>query len=368
MAATSRWLPSWWNANIRQQNVSAGLDPETGLPRVGSTSKAPSRSKAGTKAPYQTGVMDWAAQTYPEIMPGMSPETGAAARGEGAAGESREDIERAASGLQNFAGYLSRPYGALPSTFPSVAGSARQFLGTGGSAVGQFEANPFVQETLQSVRGRLQSPEAIDAQTAARLKAQAADTILGTSRAAEQQAREEMARRGISDSGLSAALQRQAAQETGRQISASERDIEIQRALANRESEQAIQELAASLTGQIGQTGLGERALEAETRLAELGRGLQAAELGYEPYRLGLEGMRIAAPLEAQAASLIADQPRFVPDLVSERDRQDMIEYLEDAITRETDAEMQALYAELLGMFTQGIIGAVGPKAMSLFS
>lgn len=180
--------------------------------------------------------------------------------------------------------YVGEDLGPQFGAAPSFEEALKAYEGMVGRISGEFKTDPFVQRTMASVTGSLEDPDAIDEETAELLKSRAVDTILGTAKGTEQQIRENLAKRGISDSGVSVATHRQLGEQTGRDIAAAERDIDIERELARRESEIAAQQSAAALTGQIGRIGLGESQLDIGAQLSEAGLGLQLGGLELNAY------------------------------------------------------------------------------------
>lgn len=143
-----------------------------------------------------------------------------------------------------------------------LQGIASGLSGGGIDFLEQFQSNPLVEQLTGSLSAALENPDVISDEEEGQLRARAAETILGTSRDTLRGIREDLTRRGISDSGLGSALQRQSGDVTGRDIAASGRDISIQRALARSQRELAAQQTAASLTGltlRAGQTGAQDR-------------------------------------------------------------------------------------------------------------
>lgn len=120
-----------------------------------------------------------------------------------------------------------------------------------------------------SLRNRLNDPEAISDEARNAAISAGTETILGRERANAQQLQENLAARGISDSGLSFALAQAGGEASARGIAGIRRDAFLQQELARSAREAEIQRLAASVVGAKG--GLDLQAAAGESRLLEQG-------------------------------------------------------------------------------------------------
>lgn len=234
--------------------------------------------------------------------------------------------------------------GAGGATSPDNVG---QYLDYFPDPTGTFAANPFVGELQQSLSRSLANPDPIDDATAQALKEQARETILKTAQDNRQRLSENLARRGISDSGLQAAVAAQLDEQAGQDIAEAERDVDIQRALARRESEVQAQQLAAALTGQYGQVGLGEQSLGQRGTATGLGLGLDAASL-----EIGVNNT---------IAQLRSNKAFFVPDVLSEFEFNYVEDLYREAQDQAKSEEDRALFWNILGL-------VLGPLANTLTS
>lgn len=114
----------------------------------------------------------------------------------------------------------------------------------------------FAGEAEAAIRAIIANPEAISPETQQAAISAGTETILGRERANAQQLQENLAARGISDSGLSFALAQAGGEASARGIAEVRRDVLIQAGLARSAREDANLRLASSIIGGREQLGL----------------------------------------------------------------------------------------------------------------
>ncbi len=212
--------------------------------------------------------------------------------------------------------------------------SAMKFLKTVGDLPApqfNFGANPAVSALQQSILDSIRNPQVLDEETIAKLKSQSRERIQAGQRGARQQIRQDLASRGILDSGASIAAARAGAETSGRDIARAERDIDVESALLNADRLAQAQQLGLGLTGQLGSFGLGG---------AQLALGGRAQDIGLAGGLAGLE----------------AGRPVFVRDTLSEALLFDSIRRTEERIGRELTAEERQQTANFIAAGAEALI------------
>ncbi len=153
----------------------------------------------------------------------------------------------------------------------SNADSINQILDTAAEPFREFDffSGELGGVTESSLLGTLANPEAISDEARNAAISAGTETILGRERANAQQLQENLAARGISDSGLSFALAQAGGEASARGIAGIRRDAFLQQELARSAREAEIQRLAASVVGAKG--GLDLSAAAGESALLEQG-------------------------------------------------------------------------------------------------
>lgn len=152
----------------------------------------------------------------------------------------------------------TRQANAINTILGMAAEPFREFDFFGGELGGDLES---------SLRNRLNDPEAISDEARNAAISAGTETILGRERANAQNLQENLAARGISDSGLSFALAQAGGEASARGIAGIRRDAFLQQELARSAREAEIQRLAASVVGAKG--GLDLQAAAGESRILE---------------------------------------------------------------------------------------------------
>jgi hypothetical protein len=220
---------------------------------------------------------------------------------------------------------------------------------SGGIEIPNFGNLPAVQALQGSVLNSLQNPDVISPEMQESLRGQAVDTILGGVRDTRRQVADEMARRGISDSGLATAVAQKGSRQATKDIQQAERDVAIQAALARRESELAAQQTAAALTGQLGQMGLG--ATNAEINRGQLGLQEYLGRSGVEmdAARLGLGAAQLETHILGAQAELEANRDVFVPNYMDEYTYNTMLDLMDRYHQDQLDEEERGFMWSIIG-------------------
>lgn len=139
-----------------------------------------------------------------------------------------------------------------------VAGEANLVVDRQLAPLEMFEpgGGEFAGEIEAAVRNIIANPEAISDKAAQAAISAGTETILGRERASAQQLQENLAARGISDSGLSFALAQAGGESSARGIAGVRRDVLLQQELARSAREDATLRLASSIVGDREQLGL----------------------------------------------------------------------------------------------------------------
>ena len=143
---------------------------------------------------------------------------------------------------------LTDPEKAAILEIQRVSAAGNEILGRAQEPLQEFDVfgSELGQEAEASIRGTLADPEAISDRARDAAISAFTDRIIGSQTVAAQNLQENLAARGVSDSGLSFALAQAGAQTGARDIAAGTRDAFLQQELARSGREAEIQQLAAS--------------------------------------------------------------------------------------------------------------------------
>jgi len=193
-----------------------------------------------------------------------------------------------------------------------------------------FNQDPATLALQASILQTLQDPSVLSPEAIAGLKSQARERIQAGQKSAQQQVRQNLASRGILDSGLATSAVRAGAEQAALGTARAERDIDVEAALLNADRLAQTQQLGLGLTGQKGQIGLGA-----------LGLGLQAGQA-----ELGAFGVEVGLTQAANQLRLSRDV--LVPNILAERDFQFMVDLSNRAMQGQLDAEDQQAIASVI--------------------
>ncbi len=159
-----------------------------------------------------------------------------------------------------------------------VAGEANAIVQRQLDPLERFEpgGGEFAGEIEAAVRNIIANPEAISDQAREAAISAGTETIMGSQTVAAQNLQENLAARGVSDSGLSFALAQAGAQSGARDIAGVRRDAFLQQELARSAREDANLRLASSIIG--GREQLGLRRAE---DIATVTGGTEVATIGF---------------------------------------------------------------------------------------